>query len=125
MLALLLIGLINLTANFTATADGQYRKNFVKQVYVNGVGQIKLVYKFAGEPVSRPRSLQIWVKCAKAKTWEPVGEYQMCELNQYELKAKEKKLVVSYNDGRADPTTGRSYCDVRGEGTVDLSPLCN
>jgi len=116
--------LLILSLHPASYAEGKYKKDFTKQIYVNGVGQIKLVYRFTGEPVSRPRGLQIWIKCPKSKEWDPVGEYQMCELNNYELDAKGKTLNVSYNDGRADPNTGKSFCDVRGEGKVDLAPLC-
>lgn len=117
--ALLLISL-----TFTAHAEGKFRKDFKKQLYVVGIGQIKLDYIFSGEPVSRPRSLQIYIKCEKATAWKPVGEYQMCELKDYELDPNKKILKVTYLDGRVNPISGQSYCDRAGEGEVDLKPLC-
>lgn len=101
-----------------------YREDFKKQIYVNGVGQVKLVYLFSGEPVSRPRSLSIYVKCQGTKEWEPVGQYQMCELKDYQYDAKTRKLSVQYVDGRVNPVTGVSVCDQRGEGQLDLGALC-
>lgn len=106
------------------STSAEILKDFDKQNYVNGVGQLRLKYIFTGEPVSRPRSLKIWVKCEKKKDWKPVGEYQMCALDKYEVDPKNKKLSVKYLDGRVNIQTGESHCDVAGNDEVDLSKIC-
>jgi hypothetical protein len=105
-------------------ASAEILKNFDKQNYVVGVGQVRLKYVFLGEPVSRPRSLKIWVKCEKSKEWKAVGEYQMCALDKYEVDTKAKKLSVNYLDGRVNLQTGESHCDQVGSGEVDLAKQC-
>ncbi len=115
--------LIFLFALPSAWAKPKYG-NFERQVKVNGVGEVKLEYVFSGEPVSRPRSMSIYVKCARGKPWAPVGQYQMCELKNYDLDLKAKKLTLSYTDGRVDPTTGVSVCDRADDAELDLSDLC-
>jgi hypothetical protein len=111
--------------SFSASADVEVQdKDFTKQIYVVGVGQVKLDYKYRGEPVSRPRALQIWVKCPKAKKWTAVGEYQMCALDKYDYDAKTKKLSLKYQDGRVNERTGESFCDQAGSAELDLSTLC-
>lgn len=109
---------------FSATSNGQEKRNFNKQLYLNGAGQIKLIYIFTGEPISRPRSLRIYIKCDKNQSWDPVGEFQMCELKNYQLDVKQKKLALTYIDGRVNPLTGESVCDQNETGEVDLSTIC-
>lgn len=99
-------------------------KDFVRQIYVLGVGQIKMDYKTTGEPISRPREISFWVKCDKKKDWQPVGKYLMCELTNYEYLADAKKIAIKYIDGRVKQDTGESICDVAGEGEIDAKTLC-
>ncbi len=107
-----------------AGAATKYRRNFTKQLYVVDVGQFKMEYSLHGEPISRPRSLKIWVKCIGTKDWQPVGEYRMCELTKYEYDAKDKKLKVEYIDGRVEDVTGKTFCDQMGSGDLPLADVC-
>ncbi len=112
-----------LSLMLSAAANAEL-KDFTKQIYVVGVGQFKLKYFYSGEPVSRPRSLQIFVKCINSTEWNPVGEYKMCELTKYEYDAKTKKLMVNYIDGRVEPAMSRSHCDQLGNGELQLADKC-
>ncbi len=107
-----------------ASGEGRLLKDFTKQIYVLDVGQLKLEYRYNGEPISRPRSLDIWVKCQGKTEWEPVGMYLMCELVKYDYEAGTKKLLVKYNDARVNQRTGESFCDQLGEGELSLGTLC-
>lgn len=98
--------------------------DFVRQIYVLGVGQVKMDYKTVGEPISRPREMAFWVKCDKKKDWKPVGKFMMCELTNYEYAADLKKISIKYLDGRVKQDTGESICDVAGEGEIDTKTLC-
>lgn len=101
---------------------GKYGTGFTKQIYVVGVGQLKLQYVDVGEPVFRPERLKIWVKCEGKKSWKPVGEYHMCDLDDYQYDSVTKELRVLFQDGRV--SQGVSYCDVKGDERLPLANLC-
>lgn len=118
------VWIILLVTAYSALAKSEYKKDFSRQIYVLDVGQLKLDYKLTGEPVSRPRSLELRIKCQGAKDWKAVGVYQMCELKNYEYDAKTKTLKVEYTDGRVEATTGISHCDQAGSNELPLADLC-
>lgn len=119
------LGLI-LSFIFLALSAGAKPKygNFEKHVNIPDVGELKVIYKFFGEPIARPRAFSIYVKCAGKKEFDPVGQYQMCELSNYEIDVKAKKLTIDYVDARVEPTTGVATCDQRGHGDLPLADIC-
>ena len=119
----LFVYMVAIGVHIATTAAEKY-PDFTRQIYVNGVGQAKLEYAFTGEPISRPRSLTLFIKCKKGEPWRELGTYLMCELKDYNYDAKTKKLSIKYIDGRVNQETGESICDQLGESEFDFSNVC-
>lgn len=125
-MSLLMLVTLWLTHGYSSSAEETKKvfEDFVRQIYVVDVGQVKMEYKYTGEPVSRPAGLSFWIKCKNAKTWTPVGKFQMCDLSDYNYDAKTKKFTIKYVDGRVVMPTGEVVCDRLGEGEIDAKTLC-
>lgn len=106
-----------------ATAKKTY-PDFERLLKISESDTAKLVYRFTGEPVGRPSSLMLYVKCGKDKTWRALGTYLMCDLNKYDFDKETKKLSLQYTDGRVDQQTGESVCDQFGEAEFSFADVC-
>lgn len=123
----LLIVLVLLIATLAGDSFAKMQtRGFDRQIFVVGEGQVRLVYVRTGDPISRPYLLKLLVKCTGQKDWKPIGEYQMCGLENYEYDAKAKTLMVKYFFGRVVQSTGESFCDTPPEqATLSLKGLCS
>lgn len=103
---------------------GEPTPDFDRQIFANGIGPVRLVYKYTGDPVIRPTELEIWVRCGSNKQWKPVGHLEMCNLGKYSYDPATKTLNVKYQDGRVNAQTGEVFCDQIGENKISLANIC-
>lgn len=120
---LLTLALSFATTGLIASAQAEENTPFKKQIYVIGVGQVRLSLVDFGEPVSNPYRFKIDVKCDKTKSWKPVEEYYVCNFGSEKYDAANKTLEIKFLSGRVIDT-GETYCDQTNDVKLSLASIC-
>jgi hypothetical protein len=83
-------------------------------------GKIHLVYRYTGEPLSRPATFEVFIRCKEDKKERLLKRWSMCSWNDYHFDMKEKTLTVEFLVGHVEPTTGKTDCEQHDEEQVSF-----
>lgn len=98
-----------------------FRKNFEKKIDDPKLGQIRIKYKYAGEPQAKPADVTIFLKCNGAKKETQIYYDDICQLNKYEYSGK--ILTFQLQKARVDETS-KVWCDQYLDESLKLEEIC-
>lgn len=112
--------LILITFGFAVFSQNAKLKNFTQKIYVVGVGQARISYRYFGEPISRPAKFEVFMTCLKSKQERQVKVFDICSWEDYHYEPTTKTLVLKLISGRVQPDTGQVECDQVDDEEIDL-----
>lgn len=119
---LLLAVTIN-SANGEEVKPENITKDFKKLIAAPGVGKIRLVYEYSGEPISSPARLSVYIRCEDMKKELKVEELNLCSVNKYDYADKQKTLDLDLQFARVD-FSSKVFCDRNEVRSLDLGEFC-
>jgi hypothetical protein len=122
MLLLVMIGLGS--AHSEEIKPENITKDFKKVIVAPGVGKLRLVYEYSGEPVSSPAKLTVYVRCEDIAKELKAEELDLCSINKYDYAPKQKTLNLDLQFGRVD-FSSKVFCDRHEDRAIDIGEFCS